>query len=136
MPMRQHTGRIRAINTIENILLLVTITMFCSCSEPVDRKAAEVVAEVEQAGGRLSDAEWKVYDERMARIEEEYRAGEEALDDSSRAAYHRQVGRYRMLRMMEALDEFGQDVQDMVEEMKGAVDVMIDSLELLAPGHH
>jgi phage-related minor tail protein len=41
-----------------------------------------------------------------------------------------------MLRMMEALDEFGQDVQDMVEEMKGAVDVMIDSLELLAPGHH
>jgi hypothetical protein len=108
---------------------LCLVLLLGSCSTPIDKKGEDLVREIEAKNGQITEAEWKTYDERLVALEKEFDEKSGALPDSVRQSFNEQIGKYKMLRLMGEMEGFGKDVKDALDQIKGAMDLVKDSLK-------
>jgi hypothetical protein len=111
------------------IVLLFCSSIFYGCSKPLEEKSRDIVKEVEQKEGSITEAEWQQFDKRIEELKTEFEKNKASLSDSARTAFNKEMGRYQMLRFMGELGGFKQDMKDALDQFEGAMELVADSLQ-------
>ncbi|MFM7824116.1 MAG: hypothetical protein ACKPB3_10125 [Bacteroidota bacterium] len=115
---------------IPGALILVIASCLFGCSKPLDQQGHDIVQEVENRKGEITEEEWRRYDSLMTDIENKFQEKGDAWPDSVREAFNKDLGKYKMLRLMHEIEGFKSGMKDALDQFEGAMDVVRDSLDI------
>ena len=115
---------------MQHLSILLFFTLLLACSKPIDQQGHEIVQEIENRKGNITEAEWRQYDSLMADIEKKFQEKGDTWPDSTREALNKDLGKYKMLRLMHQIDGFKSDMKDALDQFEGAMELVQDSLNI------
>ena len=119
------------MKTIVKVLLVVTFaSMILSCtSAPLSNRISDYISEVEANCATWTESDWEMSEGEYAALIEEYRQNYDSYTQEERAAINKAIGRYNGLRLKHGLEEFGDTVKEIGEQLPSLVEGFMSAFE-------
>ncbi len=114
----------------KTLLAFIVITALFSCaSAPLSNRIDEYVSEVEASCQDWTEEQWQLSEQEYEILIEEYRLNYSTYTQEEKEAINRAIGRYNGLRIKHGLEDIGNTIKEIGEQLPTLVEGFMSAFE-------